>query len=39
VAAPNVTVEAPARVEQRATRKTIEHTADGRIAAIIEEPA
>jgi len=36
VAAPNVTVEAPP--EQRATRKTIEHTADGRIAAIVEEP-
>jgi len=37
VAAPNVTVKAPAPSEQRATRKTIEHTADGRIAAIIEE--
>ena len=34
----NVTVEPAAPVEQRATRKTIEHTADGRIAAIIEEP-
>jgi phage portal protein BeeE len=41
VKAPNVTVNMPepAPVEARATRKTIEHTPDGRIAAIIEEPA
>ena len=29
----------PPPAEQRSVRKTIEHTADGRIAAIIEEPA
>ena len=38
VAAPIVNVDVPAPLEQRATRKTIEHTADGRIAAIVEEP-
>lgn len=38
VAAPEVRVELPAPVVAGAVRKRIEHTADGRIAAIIEEP-
>ena len=40
VTTPEVVVNMPAPevVEARAVRKTIEHTADGRIAAIIEEP-
>ena len=38
VAPAEVRIELPAPAEQRATRKIIEHTADGRIAAIIEEP-